>query len=158
MVDRIRAAVDARDRPLGIMARTDALANEGLASAIERCQRYVEAGADMIFAEAIEDPEEYRRFTQAVSVPVLANMTEFGRTPLLSVEALQAVGVAMILYPLSAFRAMSRAAQKTYEAIRRDGTQRETLEAMQSREELYRALDYHRYEAIVDRILRKEPS
>ncbi len=158
MVDRIRSAVDARDRPLGIMARTDAFANEGLEAAIERCQRYIEAGADLIFAEALSDLDQYRRFTQALSVPVLANMTEFGRTPLLTVEEFGAAGVAMVLYPLSAFRAMSQAAWCTYNAIRRDGTQRSMLDDMQTREELYKILDYHRYEAILDRLFLKGKS
>ena len=158
MVDRIRAAVDARDRPLGLMARTDALASEGLEAAIERCQRYIEAGADMIFAEALSDREQYRSFTQSLSVPVLANMTEFGRTPLLTVNEFREVGVSLVLYPLSAFRAMNQAAWRTYSAIRRDGTQRAMLDAMQTREELYEFLDYHRYEAILDRLFLKGES
>ncbi len=157
MVDRIRAAVDARlDPGFAIMARTDALASEGLSAALERCQRYVEAGADMIFAEAVTQPEQYREFTRTVSVPVLANMTEFGETPLMSLDQLRAAGVAMVLYPLSAFRAMNQAAFDTYETLRRNGTQSSILDRMQSRDKLYEILNYHKYEQMIDHILEKE--
>ncbi len=157
MVDRIRAAVDARlDPGFAIMARTDALASEGLSAALERCQRYVEAGADMIFAEAVTQPEQYRVFTRTVSVPVLANMTEFGATPLMSLDQLSSVGVAMVLYPLSAFRAMNQAAFNTYETLRRHGTQSSILDRMQTRDKLYEILNYHKYEQIIDHILEKE--
>ncbi len=151
MVDRIKACVDGRtDESFVIMARTDAIAGAGLASAIERCQRYVEAGADMIFAEAIEDAPQYRTFTASLSVPVLANMTEFGRSPLLTTEQLRACGVAMALYPLSAFRAMSAAADRVFREIRSAGTQRGLLDQMQTRDQLYEVLDYHRYERQMD--------
>lgn len=156
MVDRIRACVDARtDESFVIMARTDALASEGLDASIERCQQYIEAGADVIFAEAITDPDEYRKFTGALNVPVLANMTEFGMSPLMTVEELKSVGVGIVLYPLSAFRAMSAAALAVYEGIRAQGTQKSLLESMQTREDLYAALDYHTYEKQIDQILNK---
>ena len=156
MTDRIKACVDSRrDTSFIIMARTDALANEGVDSAIERCGQYVEAGADMIFAEAITDPEQYRRFTSAVSVPVLANMTEFGQSPLMTLEELRAVGVSMALYPLSAVRAMSLAALNIYEGIRQDGSQQNLLEQMETRETLYETLDYLRYEKQMDDILNR---
>jgi len=151
MVDRIKAAVDARiDDSFVIMARTDALASEGVERSIERCQQYVAAGADMIFAEAITDPNQYRLFTTAISVPVLANMTEFGQSPLLTVEELQKVGVAMVLYPLSAFRAMNAAADLVFQTIRRDGTQAAVVDSMQTRDQLYETLNYHHYEKVVD--------
>ena len=137
------------------MARTDALAGEGLAAAIERVQAYVAAGADMIFAEALTSLEQYRQFTQAVSVPVLANLTEFGRTPLFTAEALGAVGVQLVLYPLSAFRAMSRAALEVYAAIRRDGTQQSVVDRMQTRQELYGVLDYEAFEKKLDALFGK---
>lgn len=153
MVDRIKAAVDARvDEGFVIMARTDAHAVEGQAAAIERAQRYVDAGADMIFAEALTTLDEYREFTSALRVPVLANITEFGKTPLFSTDELQAAGVRLVLYPLSAFRAMSRAAESVYEAIRRDGTQQAMLERMQTRAELYDVLGYHEYERKLDEL------
>jgi methylisocitrate lyase len=156
MVDRIRAAVDARtDAGFAIMARTDALASEGLKAALDRCRKYVDAGADMIFAEAVTEPGQYREFTQAVSVPVLANMTEFGKTPLMSLEQLRQAGVAMVLYPLSAFRAMNQAALQTYETIRRNGTQASLLDRMQTRDKLYEILNYHKYERMIDNILEK---
>lgn len=156
MVDRIKSAVDGRaDDAFVIMARTDAHAVEGQSAAIERAQRYVEAGADMIFAEALTTLDEYRQFTSAVRVPVLANITEFGRTPLFTVEQLQSVGVQLVLYPLSAFRAMSRAAEVVYQAIRRDGTQQAVLERMQTRAELYEVLDYHAYENKLDELFGK---
>jgi methylisocitrate lyase len=151
MVDRVRAAVDARrDGRFAIMARTDAAAGEGLAAAIDRAVRYVEAGADMIFAEALSGLDEYRRFTAAVKSPVLANITEFGKTPLLTTAELASAGVRLALYPLSAFRAMSKAAETVYAAIRAEGTQRSVLDAMQTRDQLYEVLDYHAYEQLLD--------
>lgn len=156
MVDRIHACVDARtDESFVIMARTDALAGEGLEAAIERCQAYVEAGADTIFAEALTDPDQYRKFTSSLSVPVLANMTEFGKSPLMTTTQLADVGVELVLYPLSAFRAMSLAAQRVYETIKKDGTQQPAVELMQTREDLYSVLDYHTYEKQMDSILKK---
>jgi len=151
MVDRIKAAVDGRTDPdFVIMARTDAHASEGAAAAIERASAYVAAGADMIFAEALHTLDEYQAFTRAVPVPVLANITEFGKTPLFTVEELRGVGVGLVLYPLSAFRAMSAAALEVYTAIRRDGSQRGVLERMQTRAELYEVLGYHDYERKLD--------
>lgn len=151
MVDRLKAALDAREDPgFVIMARTDAAAVEGVERAIERAHRYVEVGADMIFAEALTDPADFARFSAALPVPVLANMTEFGRSPLLDREELGRLGVALILYPLTAFRTMSAQAQRTYERLRRDGHQRELLVAMQTRDELYEVLDYHAYERRLD--------
>ena len=156
MLDRISAAVDARiDETFVVMARTDALASEGLDASIERCQKYVEAGADVIFAEAIKDPDEYRKFTSSLSVPVLANMTEFGVSPLMTVDELVDVGVQLVLYPLSAFRAMSAAAQAVYDGIRGAGTQTKLLDLMQTREELYSTLNYHAYEQQMDQILKR---
>jgi len=158
MVDRLKAAVDARaDASFVIMARTDAHAVEGQHAALERAQRYVEAGADMIFAEALATLEEYRQFTAAVSVPVLANLTEFGRTPLFTLAELAATGVRLVLYPLSAFRAMSQAALGVYDTIRREGTQRAVVPRMQTREELYAVLGYHAYEERLDRLFGREP-
>ncbi|WP_136524113.1 methylisocitrate lyase [Geomonas ferrireducens] len=155
MVDRIKAAVDAKaDASFIIMARTDALACEGIDSAIERASLYVEAGADAIFAEAATDLEQYRRFAEAVPVPILANITEGGRTPLFTAKELSAVGVAMVLYPLSAFRAMSKVASLVYETIHCTGTQRDLLGLMQSREELYRVLGYREYEERLDRLMK----
>ena len=152
MVNRLKAAVDARsDAQFVIMARTDAAAGEGLDAAIERAARYVEAGAEMIFAEALTDVAQYRRFTQALNVPVLANMTEFGRSPLLTVDELRDVGIRLVLYPLTAFRAMSAAAVRVYETVRAAGTQAELLSSMQTREALYDVLDYHSFEARLDR-------
>ncbi|HEX9772474.1 MAG TPA: methylisocitrate lyase [Steroidobacteraceae bacterium] len=157
MVDRIKAAVDGRtDRDFVLMARTDAHAVEGQQAAIERAQRYVEAGADMIFAEALTTLDEYRQFTAAARVPVLANITEFGRTPLFSVAELASAGVSLVLYPLSAFRAMSKAAEAVYGAIRRDGTQKAVLDTMQSRDELYEVLGYHDYERKLDELFSRE--
>jgi len=153
MVDRITAAVDARgDDEFVIMARTDAHASEGADAAIERARAYAAAGADMIFAEALHELEEYRRFTQAVEVPVLANITEFGRTPLFTVTELESVGVGLVLYPLSAFRAQSQAALQVFDAIRRDGTQKAVLDRMQTREQLYDVLGYHEYERKLDQL------
>ena len=156
MVDRIHAAVDARYDPgFAIMARTDALASEGLDAALERCQRYVEAGADMIFAEAVTEPSQYGEFTRAVQVPVLANMTEFGQTPLLTLPQLRQTGVAMVLYPLTAFRAMNQAALDTYETLRQQGSQASLLNRMQTRDKLYDVLKYQHYEQLIDKFLRK---
>ena len=151
MVDRIRAAVDGREDPdFVIMARTDAHAVEGQEAAVERALAYVEAGADMIFAEALTTLDEYREFTSAVGVPVLANITEFGKTPLFSVEELGDSGVALALYPLSAFRAMSKAALAVYAGLRETGTQQHLLETMQTRADLYDVLGYHDYEQKLD--------
>jgi methylisocitrate lyase len=151
MVDRIKAAADARtDSDFFLIARTDAIAVEGVDAAIERAIRCVEAGADGIFAEAAYDLPTYKRFVEAVKVPVLANITEFGKTPLFSREELASVGVAIQLYPLSAFRAMNKAAETVYEAIRRDGHQKAVLDLMQTREELYERIGYHEYERRLD--------
>jgi methylisocitrate lyase len=153
MADRIKAAVDARTDPqFVVMARTDALANEGFDSALSRAVKYVEAGADMIFPEAITDLGMYRKFVDAVKVPVLANITEFGKTPLFSVEELRSAGVAMALYPLSAFRAMNKAALKVYETLRQQGTQKPVVGDMQTRDELYDFLNYHSYEQKLDEL------
>jgi methylisocitrate lyase len=157
MVDRIKAGVDGRtDDQFVIMARTDAHAVEGQQAAIERAQRYVEAGADMIFAEALTTLAEYRQFTSAVKVPVLANITEFGKTPLFTVAELASVNVGLVLYPLSAFRAMARAAESVYGAIRRDGTQKNVVDRMQTRTELYDVLGYHDYERKLDELFSRE--
>ena len=153
MVDRIKAAVDAKTDPdFVIMARTDALAVEGINSAIDRASACVEAGADMIFPEAMTELAMYQQFSEAVKVPVLANITEFGHTPLFTKDELASVGVSLILYPLSAFRAMSAAAIKVYDAIRQDGTQTAVLGTMQTRNELYDHLDYHSYEKKLDQL------
>jgi methylisocitrate lyase len=157
MVDRIKAAVDARTDPdFVIMARTDALAVEGLGPALERSAAYVAAGADMLFAEAVTDPAMYVEFARAVRVPILANMTEFGKTPLVTVKELSEAGVDMILYPLSAFRAMSAAAAKVYNTIRGEGTQAGVVGEMQTRAELYDVLGYHAYEQKLDELFAKE--
>jgi len=156
MVDRIKAAVDARPDPaFVIMARTDALAVEGLQAAIDRACACVEAGADMIFPEAITELAMYRRFVDAVRVPVLANITEFGQTPLFTLPELKDAGVALALYPLSAFRAMNSAALNVYRTLRRDGTQKAALDTMQTRAELYEFLGYHAYEAKLDALFAK---
>jgi methylisocitrate lyase len=156
MADRIKAAVDARsDAQFVVMARTDALANEGLDAAVSRALKYVEAGADMIFAEAVTELPMYRAFADAVKVPVLANITEFGATPLFSTEELGSANVAMALYPLSAFRAMNQAALRVYESLRKEGTQKKLLGSMQTREELYAILDYHSYEKKLDELYRR---
>jgi len=153
MVDRVKAAVDARtDASFVIMARTDAIAVDGLERAIERARACVEAGADMIFPEAITELSMYRRFKDAVRVPILANITEFGQTPLYTRDELRTVGVDIVLHCCSAYRAMNAAALATYQAIRRDGTQKNLLASMQTREELYRYLDYHSYEDKLDRL------
>ena len=157
MVDRIKAAVDARTDPdFVIMARTDALAVEGLDAAIERSRACVEAGADMIFPEAMTELSMYRKFTDAVKVPVLANITEFGATPLFTVEELRGANVSLVLYPLSAFRAMNKAALKVYDTVRREGTQKNVVDIMQTRNELYDYLDYHRFESKLDQLFAKE--
>nr|WP_315261149.1 methylisocitrate lyase [uncultured Duganella sp.] len=151
MVDRIKAAVDARtDDQFVIMARTDALAVEGLDAAIERAVACVEAGADMIFPEAMISLDMYKQFAAAVKVPVLANITEFGSTPLFTVEELRSADVGLVLYPLSAFRAMNKAAENVYGAIRRDGTQQNVLDTMQTRAELYDSINYHSFEQKLD--------
>ncbi|MGE8232899.1 MAG: methylisocitrate lyase [Stenotrophomonas sp.] len=152
MVDRVKAAADAKTDPdFFLIARTDAIQMEGVDAAIERSLACVEAGADGIFAEASYDLETYKRFVDAVKVPVLANLTEFGQTPLFSTEELGSVGVAMCIYPLSAFRAMNKAAENVYTAIRRDGHQRNVVETMQTREELYERIGYHTFEQSLDR-------
>ncbi len=157
MVDRVKAAADARtDASFFIMARTDALAVEGLDAAIDRACRCVEAGADGIFPEAMTELSMYAKFADAVNVPVLANLTEFGATPLFTVEELRTVNVAIALYPLSAFRAMSQAALDVYGAIRRDGTQKAVLGKMQTREQLYDFLGYHAYETKLDELFSRE--
>jgi methylisocitrate lyase len=153
MSDRIKAAVDARTDPsFVIMARTDALANEGLDSAVSRAVAYVKAGADMIFPEAIPSIDMYRKFADAVKVPILANITEFGKSPLFTVDELRSANVAMVLYPLTAFRAMNKAALKAYETLRKQGTQKSSVGEMQTREELYDILDYHAYEKKLDEL------
>jgi methylisocitrate lyase len=153
MCDRLKAAVDARrDENFVIMARTDAFAREGRSAALDRAAAYVAAGADMLFAEALYTLEDYAAFTSATKVPVLANLTEFGMTPYFTVAELERAGVELVLYPLSAFRAMSRAAQRVYAAIREHGTQRAVLDTMQTRDELYAVLDYHTYERKLDEL------
>ena len=157
MVDRIKAAVDARsDESFSIMARTDAIAGEGVEAALDRALSYVEAGADMIFPEAVTDLDTYRRFAATVEAPLLANITEFGLTPLFTVEELRSANVSMALYPLSAFRAMNKAAERVYHSIRRDGTQKSVVAEMQTREELYDRINYYEYEAILDQFSNKE--
>ena len=164
MADRVWAAADARTDPgFFLIARTDAIAVDGVDAAIERAVACVEAGADGIFAEAVRDLATYRRFVDAVRVPVLANITEFGATPLFTVDELRPCGVAMVLYPLSAFRAMNKAAEAVYQAIRRDGTQRGVVDTMQTREELYERIGYHDFERRLDALaqaragVREEP-
>jgi len=153
MADRVKAAVDAKTDPnFFLIARTDAIAVEGVDAAIERAIACVEAGADGIFAEAAYDIPTYKRFTEAVKVPVLANITEFGQTPLFSVDELRTAGVGIVLYPLSAFRAMNKAAETVYQAIRRDGHQRNVVDMMQTREELYDRIGYHDYENKLDEL------
>ena len=157
MIDRFKAAVDARTDPdFVIMARTDALAVEGIECAIDRAVACVEAGADMIFPEAVTELAAYRRFADAVHVPILANITEFGVTPLFAVDELASAGVGIVLYPLSAFRAMNAAALAVYETVRRDGTQKRVVSAMQTRAELYDLLDYHAYEGKLDELFAKD--
>ncbi|MDP2155232.1 MAG: methylisocitrate lyase [Sulfuricella sp.] len=157
MVDRIKAAVDARTDPdFVIMARTDALAVEGLQSAIDRACACVEAGADMVFPEAITELPMYKKFSAAVKVPILANITEFGSTPLYTVEELAGADVSLVLYPLSAFRAMNKAALNVYESIRREGSQKNVIDQMQTRMELYEHLGYHEYEQKLDELFVQE--
>lgn len=157
MADRVRTAVDARgDDDFVVMARTDAHAVEGQQAAIDRAAAYVEAGADMIFAEALTTLDEYREFTKALAVPVLANITEFGKTPLFTTTELGDAGVRLVLYPLSAFRAMSRAALAVYGTIRKEGTQRSAIPSMQSRNELYEVLGYHDYERKLDELFNRD--
>jgi methylisocitrate lyase len=159
MADRVKAAVDARtDGSFVIMARTDAHAVEGQAAALERAAAYVAAGADMIFAEALRTLDEFRQFTAAVAVPVLANITEFGQTPLFSTTELAAAGVRLVLYPLSAFRAAAKAQLTVYGAIRAQGTQKSVLDQMQTRAELYEVLGYHAYEQKLDELFGKDKS
>ncbi len=157
MVDRVKAAVDARsDDGFVIMARTDALAVEGMDAAIERARACVDAGADMIFPEAMTELDQYRQFVDAIGVPVLANITEFGATPLFSTAELASVGVKLALYPLSAFRAASKAALEVYRRLLADGTQQGVVDTMQTRTELYEFLDYHRYEQTLDELFSEE--
>ena len=157
MCDRLKATVDGRiDNQFVIMARTDAHAVEGQQAAIDRACAYAEAGADMIFAEALTTVDEYRQFTDAVGVPVLANLTEFGKTPLFTTEELGKVGVAMTLYPLSAFRAMSAAAFNVYKTLRAEGTQVSAIETMQTRMELYEVLGYQSYEGKLDELFAEQ--
>ena len=159
MNDRIKSAVDARtDDRFVIMARTDAYAVEGAAAAVERAAKYVAAGADMIFAEALQTLDEYSEFTRAIDVPVLANITEFGKTPLFTLEELRRAGVRLALYPLSAFRAMSAAADDVYQTLRQDGTQQQVVDRMQPRDELYDVLRYHAYESKLDKLLARDRS
>jgi methylisocitrate lyase len=158
MIDRIKAAVDGRtDASFVVMARTDAHAVEGQQAALDRAAAYVDAGADMIFAEALKTLDEYRQFTSAIKVPVLANITEFGQTPLFTVEELGSVGIRLVLYPLSAFRAMSQAALAVYSTLRKEGTQRSVLGTMQTRAELYDILGYHEYEQKLDQLFGNKP-
>ncbi|ASM11153.1 MULTISPECIES: methylisocitrate lyase [Serratia] len=157
MVDRIKAAVDARSDPdFVIMARTDALAVEGLEAAIERAQAYVAAGADMLFPEAITELGMYRRFAEATQVPILANITEFGATPLFTTEELRSARVDMALYPLSAFRAMNRAAERVYRALREEGTQKNVIDTMQTRNELYESINYYLFEEKLDALFARQ--
>ena len=154
MVDRIKAAVDARvDDSFVIMARTDALAVEGIDAALDRANAYIEAGADALFPEAITDLPTYKKFTNVIKVPVLANITEFGLTPLFTTTELASVGVGIVLYPLSAFRAMNKAAENVYETVRKDGSQKAVLDTMQTREELYQRINYYEYENALDKLL-----
>lgn len=156
MCDRIIAAVDAKtDKDFVIMARTDAKASEGQQSAIARAKAYVNAGANMIFAEAIHTLKEYKEFTDAIKVPVLANITEFGETPMFTKEELASVGISMVLYPLSAFRAMNKAALEVFKDVKTNGSQKNSLEKMQTRQELYGMLDYHKYEQKMDELFSK---
>ncbi|MGA2726407.1 MAG: methylisocitrate lyase [Terracidiphilus sp.] len=157
MVDRIKAAVDARtDEQFAVMARTDALANEGADAAIDRAKAYVAAGADMIFAEAVTELKMYTRFRETVGVPILANITEFGQTPLFTREELAGAGVDIVLYCCAAYRAMNAAALKVYETIRTEGTQKHMIPLMQTRDDLYKFLDYHAYEEKLDALFTKE--
>lgn len=157
MVDRIKAAVDARtDSDFVIMARTDALAVEGFDAALARAHAYVEAGADMVFPEAVTELAMYQRFSSKLNVPILANITEFGATPLFTVDELRSVDVGLVLYPLSAFRAMNKAAENVYNAIRKDGTQKNVIDTMQTRMELYERIDYHSFEKKLDALFQQQ--
>jgi len=157
MCDRIKAAVDGRTDPsFVIMARSDAIASEGFDAALERMKKYVEAGADMIFPEAATDLASYKKVTAEIKVPVLANITEFGKTPLFTVDELRSAGVAIVLYPLSAFRAMNQAAANVYKAVRKDGTQKGVVGTMQTRDELYDYLNYHSYEKKLDELFSRD--
>lgn len=157
MVDRIKAAVDAKTDPqFVIMARTDSFSGEGIEAAIDRSNAYVETGADMIFAESLGKLTDYQQFTLNVDVPVLANITEFGKTPLFTVDELNNVGISLILYPLSAFRAMNQAALEVYQTIRRDGSQQQIVHRMQTRKELYDVLNYYEYESKLDELFAKD--
>ncbi|MCD6026797.1 MAG: methylisocitrate lyase [Solimicrobium sp.] len=157
MIDRIKAAVDARTDPeFVIMARTDALAVEGIDAALERANAYVEAGADMVFPEAITELAMYHRFSRKLNVPILANITEFGDTPLFTVDELRSVDVSLVLYPLSAFRAMNKAAENVYNAIRNDGTQKNVINSMQTRMELYDRINYHAFEKKLDALFQQQ--
>ncbi|BBV03636.1 MULTISPECIES: methylisocitrate lyase [Providencia] len=159
MVDRIKAAVDARtDDSFVIMARTDALAVEGIDAALERAQAYLEAGADMLFPEAITELSMYQQFTSNTSAPVLANLTEFGQTPLFTLDELRSVDIAIALYPLSAFRAMNKAAEQVYTTLRKEGTQKSVIPLMQTREELYQSIHYYDYEQKLDALFSKNKS
>ena len=159
MVDRIKAAVDARtDSSFVIMARTDSFDKEGLDGVLDRAHAYIEAGADAIFPEAVQTLAIYEKITRDIRVPVLANITEFGKTPLFKTSELASVGVKMVLYPLSAFRAMNKAAENVYEVIRKEGTQQSVISSMQTREELYERIDYFRYEKELDQLLGKQKS
>ncbi|MGE8333133.1 MAG: methylisocitrate lyase, partial [Pseudomonas putida] len=159
MVDRIKAAVDARsDDSFVIMARTDALAVEGLNAALDRAEACIEAGADMIFPEAITELQMYKTFADRVKAPILANITEFGATPLYTTEELASVDVSLVLYPLSAFRAMNKAAENVYTALRRDGTQKNVIDTMQTRMELYDAIGYHAFEQSLDALFAQKKS
>lgn len=159
MADRVKAAADARtDTDFFLIARTDAIAVEGVDAALERAVACVEAGADAIFAEASYDLETYKRFTDTLNVPVLANITEFGKTPLFSVDELKGAGVGIVLYPLSAFRAMNKAAETVYEAIRRDGHQKNVIDMMQTRDELYDRIGYHEFESRLDALFQQGKS
>ena len=154
MVDRIKAAVDARiEDSFVIMARTDSLAVEGIDAALDRANAYIEAGADALFPEAITDLPTYKKFTDVIKAPVLANITEFGLTPLFTTTELASVGVGIVLYPLSAFRAMNKAAENVYETVRKDGSQKAVLDTMQTREELYQRINYYEYENALDKLL-----
>ena len=156
MVDRIKAAVDARIDPnFVIMARTDALAVEGFDSALDRAMLCIEAGADMIFPEAITELEQFKKFVDSTQVPILANITEYGKTPLFTVEELRSVGVSIALYPLSVFRAINRTAENVYHSIRQNGSQKDLLPIMQTREELYESINYHSYEQSLDSIFQR---
>jgi methylisocitrate lyase len=159
MCDRIKAAVDGRTDPsFVVMARTDAIANEGIEKSLVRIQKYIEAGADMVFPEAVTELSMYKRVVDATKVPVLANITEFGKTPYFTVDELRSAGVAIALYPLTAFRAMNKAALKVYETVRKQGTQKSVLDTMQTRDELYDFLDYHAYESKLDELFASKRS